>query len=339
MVRPFIVAELSCNHLGSLDRALTLIDAAADAGADAVKLQTWNRESMVLDKTYVIPAGPWAGRNLSELYDEAWTPWDWHAKLFEHARHLNIEAFSSPFDHKALAFLEGLECPRYKVSSFEIVDLPLIEAIARTGKPIVISTGMATHSEIWDAVREVLATHRHTARDLSLLKCTSAYPADASQANLRTMVEMSRAFGCAAGISDHTPGIGVAVAAAALGATIIEKHLTLLRSDGGPDAAFSMEPDEFKAMVTACRQAAAAIGDVKYGPTEAEMPQRALRRSLYAARAIEGGQIIGPEDVATARPAHGLPPSLMGSVVGARARYALAAGEPITSAPIAPRGT
>lgn len=326
MNKPFIVAEISANHLGSLDRALEIVRAAAHAGADAVKLQTWHRELMVLDRSYRIADGPWKGRNLADLYDEAWTPWVWHKPIFEHAKALGIEAFSTPFDLPSLIFLEALGCPRYKVSSFEIVDLPLIRAIATTGKPMVISTGMATEQEIDDAMTAAIEAG---GQDITLLKCTSAYPADAAEANLTTMVDMCEAFGCPTGLSDHTPGIGVAVAAAALGATVIEKHLTLLRADGGPDAAFSMEPDEFAQMVTACRQAAQAIGVVRYGPTEAERPQLALRRSVYAMRDIKHGQTITAADMTTARPANGIPPSKMVDWVGATAQCDIRRGEPI----------
>jgi len=270
-VKPFIVAELSCNHQGSLDRALALVDAVVDAGADAIKLQTWTPGSMVQDHTYVMRTGPWRGRNLANLYHEAHTPWEWHPVIFDYAQKQGIEAFSTPFDVGALEFLESLNCPRYKVASFSLINLPLIRAIAETRTPIILSTGMATEEEINAAI------DASGYNDLTLLKCTSAYPADASDANLATMQDMAAFYGNS-GLSDHTPGIGVAVAAAALGATVIEKHLTLLRADGGPDAAFSMEPDEFKQMVTACRQAAAAIGTVRYGPTEAELPMLEVRR-------------------------------------------------------------
>ena len=274
-----IVAELSCNHQGSLDRAMALVDAAADAGADAIKLQTWTPGTMVSDRSYVMTDGPWKGQNLSKLYEEAWTPWEWHNDLFDRAEAQGMKAFSTPFDLKALAFLEELGCPLYKIASFSLINLSLIRAIAATRKPIIISTGMATEPEIWAALdASSISKPGIWGQWATLLKCTSAYPADASDANLATMVDIGKTFGARIGLSDHTPGIGVAVAAAALGATVIEKHLTLLRADGGPDAAFSMEPDEFKAMATACRQATAAIGPVRYGPTESEKPMLEIRR-------------------------------------------------------------
>ena len=273
---PFIVAELSCNHGGSLDRALELVRAAADAGANAVKLQTWTPGTMVSDHAAVMETGPWAGQNLAKLYEEAHTPWHWHKPIFDYAQSRGIEAFSTPFDVGALEFLETLGCPRYKIASFEIIDLDLIKSVAATGKPLIMSTGMATRKEIALAT---VAAYSQKCRDLTLLKCTSAYPASAEDANLATMQALARGYPwCGVGLSDHTRGIGVAVGAAALGATVIEKHLTLLRADGGPDAAFSMEPDEFEDMVIACRQAAAAIGRVYFGPTIAEMPMVEVRR-------------------------------------------------------------
>ena len=310
MNKPFIVAEMSANHLGKLGRAIAIVDAAAAAGADAVKLQTWDR--MVIDENFVIEDGPWAGLRLEELYKEAKTPWAWHQALFARCRTHGMIGFSTPFDRASLEFLELLHCPMYKVASFEITDLPLIRAIAQTGKPIIISTGMATRDEIADAAAEVYAEHDR----LTLLKCTSAYPADASEANLNTMIAIGARSGCDIGLSDHTPGIGVAVAAATLGATVIEKHLTLARTDGGPDAAFSLEPAEFASLVTECRRAAQAMGSVTYGPTPQEMPQHALRRSLYIAKDMRAGDLLTTQTVRTARPAKGLPPKCLPQVLG-----------------------
>lgn len=271
--RPFIVAELSANHLGSLARAHSIIEAAAHAGADAVKLQTFTPEQMV-DADKVIETGPWAGRKAIELYREAHTPREWHAELFDHASSLGITAFSSVFHPDDVDFLETLGCPIYKIASFEITDRPLIRHAAATGKPIMISTGMASEEDILRASAAADASP-----DLTLLKCTSAYPSDASEANLATMQRLGMGPRCRAfGLSDHTRGIGVAVAAVALGASVIEKHLTLRRKDGGPDAAFSMEPEEFAMLVTECRKAAAAIGTVQYGPTPGEAAQLLLRR-------------------------------------------------------------
>lgn len=277
--KPFIVAELSANHLGSHKRALALIDHAAASGADAVKLQTYTPEQMVAAGRR-ITEGPWAGRNALGLYREAHTPREWHRDLFARARELGLVAFSSVFHPDDVDFLETLDCPIYKIASFELTDHELIAHAVRTGKPLIISTGMATLDEIGEAVHAAAGC-----QDLTLLKCTSAYPAKAVDANLAAGQALSGytfgriAIGTKWGLSDHTMGIGVAVAAAALGATMIEKHLTLARSDGGLDAAFSMEPAEFAQLVTECRRASAAVGEVCYGPTNGERPQLALRRS------------------------------------------------------------
>lgn len=277
-----IVAELSANHLGSLKRALDIVSAAAKAGADAVKFQTFTPEQMVAPDLHIV-AGPWAGRRAVELYRQAHTPREWHADLFTYARELGLEAFASVFHPDDVDFLETLGCPMYKVASFEIIDHALIAHAARTGKPLVISTGMASFAEIDEAV---LLAKDAGCLDLTLLKCTSAYPAPASEVNLAAGREMGHLWrNVRWGLSDHTDGIGVAVAAAALGATMIEKHLTLARADGGPDAAFSMEPHEFAQMVTECRRGALGVGHVRYGPTPAEAPHLALRRASGGKRA------------------------------------------------------
>lgn len=313
MNMPYIVAEISASHLGSFDRALALIDAAAHAGADAVKFQCWKDGTMVLGEHTIVGTG-WHGENMRELYRDAWTPWEWFPKLFDYARAHRIDCFASVFDYESLSFLERLNCPRYKIASFEIVDLPLIEAVARTGKPIVISTGMATWVEI---ERAFWAAHPNI--DITLLKCTSAYPATAAGANLATM---NGSKWWKVGLSDHTLGLVVPVAATALGATMIEKHLTLQRSDGGPDAAFSSEPHEFKAMVAACREAALAIGEVRYGPTDAEIPSLQFRRSLYWAKAVALGDRISREHLRTARPALGESPAKLDEFIGRTATKA-----------------
>lgn len=292
---PLIVAELGASHNGSFDRAMMLVKAAAEAGADAIKLQTFEPSQMA-DPGVIIQSGPWAGRELVDLYAETHTPKHWHAPLFALAKELGMEAFSSVFHKGDIDFLETLNCSRYKISSFELLDLPLIRHAASTNKPIIISTGMATRKEIEAAGFEVF---RAGGENLTLLKCTSSYPSVATEANLQTMFGREsyvwdrgnfplsiacsfhgggKDFSAEIGVSDHTLGLGVAVAAVALGATMIEKHLTLSRSDGGPDAAFSSEPDEFAAMVKACREAAAALGEVRYGPTESEMSSLPLRR-------------------------------------------------------------
>lgn len=276
VMAPLIVAELSANHLGSLNRALKIIDAAKAAGADAIKFQTYTVKGMVDDPGQVLSSGPWAGRSLGELYAEAMTPRSWHQTLFEYARSISIEPFSTPFTPDDVDFLEELHCPRYKIASFELTDHNLIRYAAKTGKPLIMSTGMATQMEISAAVVNAQAAG---CDDITLLKCTSGYPAPPEEVNLATLISLRCAPGVkAVGLSDHTQGLGVAVAATVLGASMIEKHLTLARADGGPDAAFSMEPHEFAQMVTECRRAAAAIGEVRYGPTPAEAPQVALRR-------------------------------------------------------------
>ena len=280
-----IVAELSANHLGSLDRARAIIDAAARAGADAVKLQTFTPEQMANPEA-IVEAGPWAGCNLVDLYTKAHVPRAWHGVLFQRIRDHGMEAFSSVFHPDDVDFLESLDCPRYKIASFELTDYALIAHAARTGKPLIISTGMALRHEIEQAV---LCAFQAGCRDLTVLRCVSAYPSSPKDANLRTMQHLAHTvlagLGIKVGLSDHSMGIGVAVAAAALGATMIEKHLTLARADGGPDAAFSMEPHEFAQMVVECRRAVEAVGGVRYGPSTAEEPHLRLRRAPGGKRA------------------------------------------------------
>lgn len=273
---PFIIAEMSANHLGDLARAHRIIDAAANADAHAIKLQTFTPEQMV-DSDKMIETGPWAGWKAIDLYRKAHTPREWHAELFEHARNLGLVAFSSVFHPDDVDFLETVDCPIFKISSFELLDIPLLRRAAATGKPMMISAGMASREEIGAAIDVVNDTESSV--NITLLKCTSAYPANATDANLKTICDLADFAGIeAVGLSDHTMGIGVAVAAVAMGASVIEKHLTLSRNDDGPDAAFSMEPEEFKQMVTECRRAAAAIGTVRYGPTPGEAASMLLRR-------------------------------------------------------------
>lgn len=321
MNKPFIIAEMSANHLGSLQRALAIVDAAADSGADAIKLQTWTPDTMCIDDSRTM----WQGESvlLRDLYRESWLPWEFHKPIFDRCAERGIECFSAPFDKASVDLLETLGCPRYKIASFELVDLDLIRYAASKGKPMVMSCGMATWNEIMIAVRAAA----EAAPNITLLKCTSAYPADASHANLATMVEMGGNWNVF-GLSDHTPGIGVAVAAAALGAVMIEKHLTMSRADGGPDAAFSMEPYEFNQMVTECRRAAAAIGRVQYGPGPTE--STALRRSLYFARDIKAGEVITQDHLCTARPATGLAPHEIDLVIGRIVKCDFARGVPVT---------
>lgn len=297
MRKPFIVAEISANHLGGLDRALALVDAAADAGCDAVKLQSWG--VMSVDRT-PLTSGPWKGRSLVDLYKECQTPWEWIEPLFWRAAKRGIEAFSTPFDLESLYWLERLGCPRYKVASFEITHRDLIKAIAATGKPIIISTGMATREEVFDAT-----CYTNANQHITLLKCTSAYPARIEDANLATMRSL-RNEAHAVGVSDHTLGDTVAVAAAVLGADMIEKHLTLSRADGGPDAAFSMEPAEMALLVRRCRDAVAAIGEVRYGGGESEQDSRQYRRSWWLVRDVAAGVPVRRTDVEFLRPATGM---------------------------------
>lgn len=326
-----MVAEMSANHLGTLSRALELVDAAAAAGADAVKLQTWTPGTMVLDRDYVLESGPWAGRNLAGLYEQAFTPWDWHEPIFNRAYAKGLVPFTSVFDLEALRFLEDLGCPMYKIASFEMVDLPLITAVARTGKPMIMSTGMADILEIELAVN---AAHKGAADgppDLTLLRCTSDYPANPSDANLKSMGVLQLAFGHSVGLSDHTPGIGVAVVATAMGAEVIEKHLTLQRIDGGPDAGFSLEPAEFAMMVTECRRVVGCMGDGVMNTLSAEDPQRALRRSLHWAADRPAGHVLTAEDFTTARPANGAPISHLPALIGYRLAEDVEAGQPVMS--------
>lgn len=328
MKGPEIVAEISANHNGSLERALKLIDACAAAGAHAVKFQTWANGTMVIDRSLTQPDGPWAGRNLHELYDEAYTPWEWHPQLFARAAERRIGAFTSVFDRESLAMLEDLGCPRYKVASFEIVDLPLIQAIGETRKPMILSTGMATRQEIDEAV---WAARNNGCPHLTLLKCTSAYPADPASAHLASMETLRSEWRTMAGISDHTPGIGVAIAAAAMGAVMIEKHVTLSRADGGLDAAFSIEPAELTQLVREAERAAEARGAAyQFGPTAGELPQVGIRRSLYFADNLTAGTRLTSNLVRSARPALGIAPRHLARVMGATVREAVRKGQPVT---------
>jgi pseudaminic acid synthase len=325
---PFVIAELSGNHNGELGRALALIDAAADAGADAVKLQTYTADTITIDHDgpgFTLEGGLWHGRTLHDLYSEAFTPYEWHAALFAHARARGLIVFSSPFDETAVELLEGLDAPAFKIASFEAVDLPLIARAARGGKPLIISTGMTDRAEIGAAVKTALDAG---AGGVALLHCVSAYPARFEDANLAMIPRLARDFGCVAGLSDHTPGTAAAVAAVALGAGIIEKHFTLARADGGPDAAFSLEPAELKQLVDDCRHAHAAIGVPEYRRGETEAHNRQFRRSLYVVRDVPAGRVLTGEDVRSIRPGFGLEPARLPQVLGRRAARALKRGEP-----------
>jgi N-acetylneuraminate synthase len=329
--RPYLIAEMSGNHNQSLDRALAIVEAAAKAGADAIKLQTYTADTMTLDLRapgFVIDDADslWAGRQLHELYREAHTPWDWHRPLMERAAALGLHAFSTPFDDSAVDFLESLGVPAYKVASFEATDLPLIRRIARTGKPMIVSTGMASAAEIDEAVR----TAREAGNDqLVLLKCTSTYPATPENTHVRTIPHLRDAFGCEVGLSDHTMGCGVAAAAVALGAVLVEKHFTLRRADGGVDSAFSLEPEEFARLRAETERAWLSLGRVTYGGTQAEEKSRAFRRSLYIARDVAEGEVLTRENLRIVRPGFGLPPKFHDVLLGKRVNRALAAGTPL----------
>jgi N-acetylneuraminate synthase len=327
--RPFVVAEMSANHNGSHERALAIVDAAAAAGADAIKLQTYRADTITLDHDgaeFRIEDGPWAGRRLYELYDQGHTPWEWHESLFCRARQHGLIPFSAPFDPTAVEFLETLDAPIYKIASAEIVDLPLIERVAATGKPIFISTGMADRREIEDAVE----TARDAgARDVVLLHCVSGYPTPAEEANLRTIPDLAERFGVIAGLSDHSLGIAVTVAAVTMGASVIEKHLTLRRADGGLDTAFSLEPEELSALVRSVRDVHAALGRPTYDLAPSELPQRKFRRSLYVVRDMSPGDVFSHENLRSIRPANGMPPKMLRAVIGRRASRAVRRGEPL----------
>ena len=326
---PYIVAEMSGNHNGDLGRAIALIDAAAEAGADAVKMQTYTPDTITIDHAgpdFVIAGGLWHGRTLYDLYREAHTPWDWHPRLFAHARKRGITIFSTPFDDSAVELLEGLDCPAYKVASLEIVDLPLIRCIAATGKPVIISTGAATAVEIGEAVK---AARDAGSGELILLHCVSGYPTPADEINLRTMADLAKSFGCTVGLSDHTMGVGVAVAAVALGAVVIEKHFTLKRADGGPDSAFSLEARELAQLVDDCTTAWCALGKVDYSLKASEAGNRDLRRSLYAVADIAADEVLTKENIRSIRPGFGLAPKHLGEILGRRACQAIARGTPL----------
>lgn len=330
--RPFIVAELSGNHNQSLDRAIALVQAAAQCGCDAVKLQTYTPDTLTIDcsETHFLinnPSSPWHGRKLYDLYQEAYTPWEWHKPIFEKCRELGLIAFSTPFDTKAIALLEELGSPAYKVASFENVHLPLIKDIAATGKPIILSTGMASLAELCEAV----STIRNTGNNkIILLKCTSTYPSLPANSNIRTIEHMRELFGVEAGLSDHTLGIGVAVASVAFGACMIEKHLTLRRADGGPDSSFSLEPIEMRALVEEVRNAHLALGGVSYEMIEAEKASAVFRRSIFAVEDIKAGEEMNSTNVRIIRPGFGLAPKFIDLVIGRRAKSHIRRGTPIS---------
>lgn len=326
---PYIVCELSANHNGQLGRALDLIDAAADTGADAIKVQTYTPDTMTIAHDgpgFRIEGGLWHGYTLYDLYREAYTPYEWHPALMERARARNIPLFSTPFDETAVDLLQSLDVPAFKIASFEAVDLPLIARVSRTGKPIIVSTGMADLAEIGEAVGTAAA---NGAGGIVLLHCVSTYPATFADANLRTIAHLADTFGVVAGLSDHTPGSACAVAAIGSGASVIEKHFTLRRADGGPDSAFSLEPDEFKRLVDDCRNAWLALGEVDYSRSAAECRNKIFRRSLYVVEDVAAGEELTPRNVRAIRPGLGLPPKHLPQILGQRAARFLKRGEPL----------
>jgi pseudaminic acid synthase len=326
----YIIAEMSANHGQDFNKAVRLIQAAKEAGADAIKLQTYRPDTITIDSRrpeFLIGKNSlWEGKNLYELYGEAFTPWVWQPKLKTVAENLGLHCFSTPFDNTAVDFLESMDVPAYKIASFEMVDEGLLLKVCSTGKPIIMSTGMATLGEIDEAVRTL---RRYGCNQLALLKCNSSYPARADEMNLRTIPHMAEAFGLPVGISDHTIGTACAVTAAALGACIIEKHFTLSRADGGPDAAFSLEPSEFKILVDAVRVAEKALGCVNYDVTASEAASRTFRRSLYVVKNMTQGQLYSHENVRSIRPAHGLAPKYLPTVIGRVATRTIVAGTPL----------
>jgi len=325
----YVIAEMSANHHQDFDQAVKIIHAAKDAGADAIKLQTYTPDTITIacDRPeFRIGGTIWDGRNLHELYGEAYTPWDWQPRLKDVANDLGLDLFSSPFDATAVDFLEQLKVPAYKLASFELVDIPLIQKMARTGKPLIMSTGMATIEEIEEAVQ---AARQAGAEQIALLKCTSAYPAAPEEMNLRTIPELTRRFGVPAGLSDHTMGTAAPVAAVALGASIIEKHLTISRSEPGPDSAFSLEPHEFKEMVEAVRVAEKALGEVHFGFSAKEASSRIFRRSLFVVKDVKRGEVLTAENVRSIRPGHGLHTRHLPEVLGRRAACDIVRGTPL----------
>ena len=329
---PFVIAEMSGNHNQSLERALEIVEAAAKTGAHALKIQTYTPDTMTLDldeREFHIsdPSSLWAGTSLYKLYGEAYTPWEWHKPIFDHARALGLIPFSTPFDDTAVDILESLDVPCYKIASFENTDLPLIRRVAATGKPLIISTGMATVAELDETVR---AARDAGCKNLILLKCTSTYPATAENTNILTIPHMRELFGCEVGLSDHTMGMGVSVASVALGATVIEKHFTLNRADGGVDSTFSMEPAEMAQLVVETERAWQALGLVSYGPTEAEKKSIQFRRSLYVVKDLKAGDVLTRENVRAIRPGLGLPTKYLDVIVGMTLKKDVNMGEALT---------
>lgn len=328
---PFIIAEMSGNHNQSLDRALEIVEAAAESGAHALKLQTYTPDTITLnikegDFFLADDNTPWKGNSLYDLYEKAHTPWEWHEPIMRRASELGMICFSSPFDHTAVDFLEELNTPAYKIASFENADIPLIRKVAQTGKPVIVSTGMATIAELDETVRTL---RENGCNQFVLLKCTSTYPATPENTNVLTIPHMSGLFDCQVGLSDHTMGVGAAVAAVAHGATVVEKHFTLRRAEGGVDSTFSLEPEEMHGLVIETERAWQSLGKITYGPTESEMPSMQFRRSLYIAREIKAGEELTTENLRSVRPGMGLAPKFYDELLGRRVNTDLAAGTPL----------
>ncbi|MCY8975074.1 pseudaminic acid synthase [Bacillus atrophaeus] len=328
---PFIIAEMSGNHNQSLERAFKIIEAAAKAGAHALKIQTYTADTMTLNmntKDFTIEDNNslWSGSTLYTLYQQAYTPWEWHKPIFDKCRELGMIPLSTPFDESAVDFLEDLGVPIYKIASFENTDIPLIKKVAATGKPIIISTGMATVAEIDETIR---AAKEAGCKELILLKCTSTYPASPENTNISTIPHMKELFNCQVGLSDHTMGTGVAVASVALGATVIEKHFTLSRADGGVDSAFSLEPPELKELVVETERAWQALGQITYGPTDKEKASLKFRRSIYVKKDIKAGEIFTKENIKVVRPGYGLEPKYFDLIIGRTAKKHISAGTPL----------
>ena len=323
---PYIIAELSANHNGSLERALQTIEEAHRCGADAVKIQTYTADTMTIDcdrDDFMISGGLWDGYELYDLYKWAHTPYDWHKVMFEHARKLGVSIFSSPFDETAIELLEKLETPAYKIASCENTDHPLIEQVAQTGKPIIISTGMATEDEIAETVDVARSAG---CKDLVLLHCVSSYPTPIHEANIAQVAELAKKFNVLSGLSDHTLGTSVSVSAVALGACMIEKHFTLSREDKGPDSEFSIEPDELSKLCNDAKDAQQSIGQTGYGPKPSEFGSKAFRRSIYFVRDLSAGSIVGPEDIKRIRPGMGLPPKFYSQILGRKLKTSVTRG-------------
>ncbi len=327
---PFIIAEMSGNHNQSLERALEIVKAAADAGAHAIKLQTYTADTMTLnitDGVFTIndPNSLWFGKNLYELYEEAHTPWEWHKEIFDYAESLGLMAFSTPFDESAVDFLESLGVKAYKIASFENTDEPLLIKVAKTNKPVIMSTGAATLADIDFAVRTL---RDNGCTDLTLLKCTSTYPSSPENTNLLTIPHLQQLFNCKVGLSDHTMGIGASIAAVALGATVVEKHFTLNRADGGVDSAFSIEPAELKSLVIECQRAFLALGTIQYGVQKAEEKSLIYKRSIYVAKDIKKGDVFDTSNLRVVRPGNGLPSKYYSKIIGKISQFDLKAGTP-----------